>query len=189
MPGCRWPPARRSSSPRSSAKPSHRRGFPAPPATRHYRRYGFALAAACALAAAFLIFGSGGSGPTPQPAFAAAAVEVAEANPRLLVTAPGWSIKHAYGFEVDSGSTIFGNGTYHLTFDWYPPRFYRSYLRERERLNTVVHSTILGHKATTVRYPTRASEPGVNYESSSPPGAKWQWSAAQSPVSGNTARL
>jgi hypothetical protein len=134
------------------------------PRTRHYRRYGFVLAAACALAAAFLIFGSGGGGPTPQPAFAAAAVKVAEANPRLLVTAPGWSIKHAYGFEVDSGSTIFGNGTYHLTFNWYPARFYRSYLREREHRSTAVHSTILGHRATTVHYPSPANEPGANYE-------------------------
>lgn len=134
------------------------------PRTRHYRRYGFVLAAACALAAAFLIFGSGGKGPTPQPAFAAAAVKVAEANPRLLVTAPGWSIKHAYGFEVDSGSTIFGNDTYHLTFNWYPARFYRDYLRDRRHVSTVVHSTILGHRATTVHYPSRASEPGADYE-------------------------
>lgn len=135
------------------------------PRTRHYRRYGFVLAAACALAAAFLIFGSGGSGPTPQPAFAAAAVKVAEANPRLLVTAPGWSIKHAYGFEVDSGSMIFGNGAHHLTLDWYPARFYRSYLRDRRKVSAVVHSTILGHGATTVRYHRSVvNEPGADYE-------------------------
>ena len=139
---------------------------------RHYRRYGFVLVAACALAAAILIFGSGGSGPTPQPAFAAAAIAVAEANPRLLVTAPGWSIKHAYGFEVDGGSTIFGDGAHHLTFDWYPARFYRGYLREREGRGAVVHSTVLGHRATTVRYPTPANEPGVNYETLISPWGK-----------------
>lgn len=134
------------------------------PRARHRRRYGFALAAACALAAVLLIVASGGSGPAPQPAFAVAAIEVAEANPRLLITAPGWSIKHAYGFEVDGGSTIFGNGTHHLTFNWYPARLYGGYLRERERRGGAVRSTVLGHRATTVRYPTPANEPGVNYE-------------------------
>ena len=114
---------------------------------------------------AVLIFLSGGSVKDGgHPAFAAAAVEVAEANPRLLVTAPGWSIVHARSFEVDSGSLSYSDGAHHLTFDWYPARFYGSYLRDRRRVGALVHSTILGHGATTVRYPDRASEPGADYE-------------------------
>jgi hypothetical protein len=137
-----------------------------PRGSRRYGRYALALiGTATALAVALLVFDGSGSGPTPQPAFAAAAVEVAEANPRLLVTAPGWSIKDAYGFEVDSGSMVFGNGTHHLSLDWYPARFYRSYLRDRRQVSAVVHSTILGHRATTVRYHRSVvNEPGLDYE-------------------------
>jgi hypothetical protein len=103
--------------------------------------------------------------PSVQPAFADAAVRIAEANPRLLVTAPGWSVRHAYGFEVDSGLMIFGDGTHHLSFDWYPARYYRSYLRDRRKVGGVVHSTILGHTATTVRYHrSPVNEPGLDYE-------------------------
>src|SRR4051812_33523622 len=56
---------------------------------RGYGRYVLALAGTAAVLAVVLLvaFGSGGGGPTPQPAFAEAAVEVAENNPRLLVTA------------------------------------------------------------------------------------------------------
>ena len=137
-----------------------------PRGSRRYGRYALALiGTATALAVALLIFDGSGSGPAPQPAFAAAAVKVAEANPRLLVTAPGWSIKDAYGFEVDSGSMVFGNGTYHLTLNWYPARFYRSYLRDRRKVSAVVHSTIFGHRATTVRYHRSVvNEPGLDYE-------------------------
>jgi hypothetical protein len=103
--------------------------------------------------------------PTVHPAFADAAVRVAEANPRLLVTASGWSVKHAYGFEVDSGSMIFGDGTHHLSFDWYPARYYRSYLLDRRKVSAFERSTILGHRATTVRYHRSvAGEPGLDYE-------------------------
>ncbi len=121
--------------------------------------------ACAAVVAALILLGGGSVRDGGHPAFAAAAVEVAEANPRLLVTAPGWSVRHAYGFEVDSGSMIFGDGAHHLTFDWYPARYYRSYLRDRRQVGAVAHSTILGHRATTVRYRrSPVSEPGLDYE-------------------------
>jgi hypothetical protein len=133
-----------------------------------WRRRRLSLAAAIGFAAAVAFVAVGlpraGSPTKPSPAFAAAAVKVAEANPRLLVTAPGWSIKHAYGFEVDSGSMVFGNGTHHLSLDWYPARLYRSYLHDRRKVSTVIHSTIVGHRATMVHYPSRASEPGADNE-------------------------
>lgn len=149
---------------------SHRR-------SRRYGRYALALiGTATALAVALLVFDGSGSGPTPQPAFAAAAVKVAEANPRLLVTAPAWSIKHAYGFEVDNGEMIFGNGTHHLTLNWYPARFYRSYLRDRRKVSPVVHTTILGHRATTVEYRRAANERGRAFYRSAAgkPGADYE---------------
>lgn len=133
---------------------------------RRYRPVAVAATIAVVLVAfGFFAFEKHDGGPSVRPAFADAAVRVAEANPRLLVTASGWSVKHAYGFEVDSGSMIFGNGTHHLTFNWYPGRYYRSYLRDRRKVGAAVHSTILGHRATTVRYHrSPVNEPGLDYE-------------------------
>lgn len=127
---------------------------------------------ACVAAIAALILFSGGSVDAVRdgahPTFAAAAVRVAEANPRLLVTAPGWSIVHARSFEIDSGELIYGDGEHRpygpggrrLELTWYPARFYGSYLRDRGRvstragrLTTPVNSTLLGQRASTFHYP------------------------------------
>ncbi len=141
-------------------------GTPAHP--RRTRRYRL-LAAASAIAVVLVAFGifafeRDDGAPSVSPAFADAAVRVAEANPRLLITAPGWSVKHAYGFEVDSGSMVFGDGSHHIDLDWYPARYYRSYLRDRHQVSPFARSTILGHRATTVQYPERHSEPGADNE-------------------------
>ncbi len=120
---------------------------------------------ACAAVIAALIVLSGGSvRDGAHPSFAAAAVEVAEANPRLLVTAPGWSIVHARSFEVDSGELIysdgehppFGPGGRQLDLNWYPARLYRERLREIGHacchVSAPVASTLLGQKTTTFAY-------------------------------------
>ena len=123
---------------------------------------------ACVAVIAALILLSGGSvRDSGHPTFAAAAVKVAEANPRLLVTAPGWSIVHARGFEVDSGELIYGDGKHRpygpggrqLNLTWYPARFYRDRLREHGhvstragRLTKPVTSALLGQRATTFHY-------------------------------------
>lgn len=126
---------------------------------------------ACVVAVAALILLSGGSVSSVRdgahPTFAAAAVEVAEANPRLLVTAPGWSIVHARGFEVDSGELIYADGKHppygpggrQLDLTWYPARFYRERLREDGHVSTraghltrPATSTLLGQSATTFHY-------------------------------------
>ena len=66
------------------------------------------LACAGAVALAVLLAGTPGGGS--QPEFAAAALEVAEANPRLLVTEPGWSVIGAEQFKPDEGSIFFSDG-------------------------------------------------------------------------------
>jgi hypothetical protein len=126
---------------------------------------------ACVAVIAALILLSGGSVDSVRdgahPSFAAAAVKVAEANPRLLVTAPGWSIVHARSFEVDTGELIYGDGEHplygpggggrQLNLTWYPARFYRDRLREDGHacchVSTPVISTLLGQRATTFAYP------------------------------------
>jgi hypothetical protein len=129
------------------------------------------LVLACLAAVAALILLSAGTVDSVRdgahPSFAAAAVEVAEANPRLLVTAPGWSIVHARSFEVDRGELIYGDGEHRLygpggsgrqlNLTWHPARFYRDSLREAGHacchVSTPVTSTLLGQRATTFAYP------------------------------------
>lgn len=128
---------------------------------------GLGAGLACVVVVAALILLSGGSvRDGGHPAFAAAAVEVAEANPRLLITAPGWSIVHARSFEVDHGELIYSDGVHRpygpagrqLDLSWYPTRFYASMLRDHGRVRTragypkPVTSTLLGQQATTFRY-------------------------------------
>jgi hypothetical protein len=119
---------------------------------------------------AALILLSGGSLDSvkngARPTFAAAAVKVAEANPRLLVTAPGWSLVHARSFEIDRGELIYKNDEYplyapggrQLNLTWYPARFYRLRLRENSQVRTragrvtPVASNLLDQRATTFAY-------------------------------------
>ncbi|MGE5282178.1 MAG: hypothetical protein ACM3N0_07640 [Chloroflexota bacterium] len=97
-----------------------------------------------------LLVGMPGSGSHPQ--FATAAIEVAEANPRLLVTEPGWSVTHAGEFQADEGEVTFSGRRHWLSVNWYPARQYRSYLRDRASVSRPQTSRLLGRVATTVRY-------------------------------------
>jgi hypothetical protein len=119
---------------------------------RRRAKLGLGVAAA-AVVAALLVVGSwlGGSG-NGRPEFAAAAVRVAEANPRLLVTAPGWKIIRADEFELDSGELTFSDGGRRFELHWYPARLYEQYLRDRANVSSPEHSILLGQPATTVDY-------------------------------------
>lgn len=123
---------------------------------------------ACVAVIAALILLSGGSvRDGGHPTFAAAAVKVAEANPRLLVTAPGWSLVHARSFEVNTGALTYKNDGHplygpggrgrQLDLTWYPARFYPERLREDGHacchVSGPTASTLLGQQATTFAYP------------------------------------
>lgn len=105
-----------------------------------------------ALIAAVLLLTGAFSGAGSHPTYAAAAVKVAEANPRLLVTAPGWKVTDANEFEIGNGEMTFADGTRKLSLTWYPARLYRSYLRDRASVSEPRSSRLLGHAATTVDY-------------------------------------
>lgn len=128
--------------------------IPAGPSSRR-RRVRLALGGGLACAAAIaglVLFGGGSVGGGGPPAFAAAAIEVAEANPRLLVTQPGWKVSYAGEFEVDAGEVSFGDGAHRFDVHWYPARFYRGYLRDRAFVSKPRTSILFGRRATTVRY-------------------------------------
>jgi hypothetical protein len=109
--------------------------------------------AAVAVLAALLVLGSWLSGPGKgRPDFAAAAIRVAEANPRLLVTAPGWEVVRADELEPDSGELTFSDGSRRFDIRWYPARLYEQYLRDRAYVSTPEHGILLGQHATTVDY-------------------------------------
>jgi hypothetical protein len=133
--------------------------------SRH-RSASIGLGLACVAVIAVLVVLGGGSVDSVKdggrPTFAAAAVKVAEANPRLLVTAPGWSIVHA-NIEAEYGGLTYRNAGHPasgpeasgLVMNWAPAALYRSTLREYRRKATVTNSTVLGRQATTFHYAGR----------------------------------
>jgi len=126
-------------------------GLPRP--RRRVAALGLGAGLAClAIAGVLLLLVGGSVGGSSHPTFAAAAIEVAEANPRLLITAPGWSVTDAGEFETDEGEVTFANGNRQLAVHWYPARFYRRFLHDRAQVSPPQRSTLLGRTATTVRY-------------------------------------
>ena len=114
-------------------------------------RLGAGLASIGVIAALILVAG-GSVGGGSRPAFAAAAIEVAEANPRLLVAAPGWSVTSADEFEADEGEMTFSDGIHWLEIHWYPAHLYQDFRLDRADVSTPVTSTLLGQIATTIHY-------------------------------------
>jgi hypothetical protein len=127
---------------------------------RRHRLASAAFALACAATIAILVVLGGGSVDSVKdggrPAFAAAAVKVAEANPRLLITAPGWSIVHANAFETETGGLSYkkaghptlGPGAVSAVMNWQPASGYRGALRGYGQEGTRTKIAVLGHQAT-----------------------------------------
>jgi hypothetical protein len=113
---------------------------------------GLGLSAAAVLAALLVLGGWLGGRGDGTPTFAAAAIRVAEANPRLLVTEPGWRIVRADEFEADSGELTFSDGSRQFEIHWYPAGQYERYLRDRALESTPEHGALLGQEATTIDY-------------------------------------
>jgi len=109
--------------------------------------------------------------PSALPAtFAAAAVRVARVNPRVLVTAPGWTVRSVEGFEPTSGEMTFQlgpdrkrtevdiagssvvNDAPRLEVDWYPADQYESYRADRAREPGLQHLTLFGVRAQMISY-------------------------------------
>jgi hypothetical protein len=116
--------------------------------------FGLAFGAAAVFVfTALLLLGSSLGGPGgSRPEFAAAAIRVAEANPRLLVTAPDWRIVRADEFEPDAGELIFSDGENHFDMHWYPADMYGVYLRDRAEVGASEQGKLLGQRTTTVEY-------------------------------------
>lgn len=108
--------------------------------------------------------------------FAAAAVRVAEQNPRILVTAPGWKVRTVEGFDPKTGEMTFQlgpdqwretpvygdahslvgesrtNAAPRFEVTWYPSDQYEQYRSSREDVGGLQHVDVLGHRSQMVSY-------------------------------------
>jgi uncharacterized membrane protein len=118
----------------------------------------------------------GATGPGPSQVstapirYAAAAVRVARANPRVLVTAPGWKVRSVEGFDPDAGemtfqlgpdqwrdeTTNFGsahvNAAPHLEVTWYPRDQYDTYRADRAREPHLQQLNLFGLTGQMISY-------------------------------------
>ena len=112
-------------------------------------------AAACLAVVGVLVLisaGAGGNGG-PESAFAESAVRVAEANSRLLVGEPGWSVTRADEFEPDSGEIEFSDGGSELQITWYPAEYYDRYRQDRAREpGPDIPVQVLGQQGVMIQY-------------------------------------
>ncbi len=99
------------------------------PRRRLARRWTAAIAAAAALVTAVVAVQSVAS--QRGPAWAAEVLEVAEAAPRLLVTAPGWDVVRADEFTPEVGEMTFSDGTRELDLHWRPADQHSGYVDDR----------------------------------------------------------
>lgn len=108
-----------------------------------------------------------------QPVFAASAIRVAEANPRLLMTAPGWSVTRADEFTADQGEMTFSNGSDAVDLFWRPAGQYQSYLRDRGNDSSdQTQIAFLGRPATMFTYTDTAPGKGPSFDTIVSPGGR-----------------
>jgi hypothetical protein len=108
-----------------------------------------------------------------QPVFAASAIKVAEANPRLLMTAQGWSVARADEFTADQGEMAFSNGSDEVELFWLPSGQYQSYLRDRESdSNEQTAIAFLGRPATMYTETDTAAGMGPSFDTIVSPEGK-----------------
>ncbi len=127
---------------------------PRPP--RRWRRRP-ALLAAAAVAAIVAVGGvvlpGGGGGPVASaPAYAASVIAVAEANPRLLLDEPGWSVSYVAEFTAAQGEMRISNGHRYLELNWRPAGQYRLYLDDRSHEMTATPIMLLGQTGSMFSY-------------------------------------
>jgi hypothetical protein len=111
-------------------------------------RMGAALAGAAVAAALIFSGNEPGSDDSAGVAYAAEWIRIAEENPRLLVTAPGWAVIRADESKPDYGEMQFTDGTAELDLHWYPIESYSGFFRDRAVDADETEIELLGRTAT-----------------------------------------
>lgn len=123
------------------------------PSRRRSRRPLLAVVALALLLGFVVLFETRDLGsPDPTVTYSEAAVAVAEANPRLLVGAPGWKVVDAGDFSVGEGEMEFSKDGHRLDLYWYPAYSYPGYVRDRRQVSPPLHWRLLGRSASTFDY-------------------------------------
>lgn len=108
-----------------------------------------AIGLLCLGAAAALILSGLDSGVhNEQPAYAAETIRMAEANPRLLVTAEGWSVVRADELSLDEGEMVFSDGEHELEIFWRAAGDYEDFFADRAAGAEQAQIEVLGQSAT-----------------------------------------
>lgn len=89
---------------------------------------------------------------TDTPAYAGELVRIAEANERLVVALPGWSMTRADELTLSIGETEFGDGTSIVTIRWTPAAEHGSLRADRALGNTSMPVTVAGRTGTAFNY-------------------------------------
>jgi hypothetical protein len=115
-----------------------------------------AAALAVAVCAALVLAGTSffGTDQGAQRAWAAEAVRVANAVPRLLLDAPGWSVARTDEFSVDHGEMTFADGERSVDLQWNRARPGELLVdgRQGDPSASIVHRTrVLGHRTLVYR--------------------------------------
>ena len=98
--------------------------------------------------------GHSGTDRTSEP-FSAAARQVAGANPRLLVDAPGWRVTHVEEFDPTDGEMRFSNGERQLQVNWRPAQQHGEYVADRRDVSTSRPVPVLGATGLMFTYSPR----------------------------------
>jgi hypothetical protein len=123
---------------------------------RRHRRRRYTTAAAAIVLAAMGVVAFAGITRSDTPVYAAEVVAVAQANDRLLVGQPGWSVTRADEFAIDHGEVTFSDGSHELVVRWGPEADYQAFMDDRNAGDTnrgpiVVlgrHGTLFSYAAT-----------------------------------------
>lgn len=120
---------------------------------RHVAKAAAAVAVAASIAVVVALARPAEPPPVPEGRWTPAVVARAQRSPRLLITAPGWTLERADDHGEDGGETTFENGRRWVSVNWYPGRLYDHYVADRrggaERVADVV---IDGHDAVLFRH-------------------------------------
>lgn len=113
------------------------------------------IATAAAFAAAIVVpshVAGRDPGPTPDTRYSAYAIEVARANPRVLVAEPGWRVSHVDSFTADEGEIAFSGRGRVLEVNWRSKATYQGYLDDRMHVSRPQQVDVVGQHGRLFRY-------------------------------------
>lgn len=118
--------------------------------TRRVRRLAVAVVAGVAVSAGVI---TANLDRDATSAYADEVVAVAEAAPRMLVTAGGWSVVRADEYSSEDGEMTFSNGEHEVDLSWRPAGTHDDYVSDRAHsADSLTDIKVAGNTAQLFRY-------------------------------------